>query len=167
MKMSLFFKIPPPPEIKSKTKLLRDIAAETLKSIRNKKLGRFDRHSQGHGTRHSLETSVIFVNSAEIKEINKQFLNKNRITDVIAFNYPVSEFKGADMAFGDVFICLTQAKKQAAFYGHSLLKELAILTVHGCLHLKGMEDGTKEEKAAMDKKTEFYIRKYFHKKKTA
>ena len=46
---------------------------------------------------------------------------------------------------------------------HSLLKELAILTVHGCLHLKGMEDGTKAEKEAMDKKTDFYIRKYFKK----
>ncbi len=145
MKITLFFKTPAPAAIKPKTKLLKQIAEETLKSIRNK----------------NFEVSIIFVNSAEIKKINRQFLNKNRITDVIAFNYPIAKFKAPEIPFGDVFVCLDRAKKQAAVLGHSLLKELAILTVHGCLHLKGMEDGTKAEKAEMDKKTDFHIKKYF------
>jgi probable rRNA maturation factor len=148
MKISLFFKTPAPASIKSKTKLLKQIAEETLKSIRNK----------------NFETSIIFVNIAEIKKINKQFLNKNRPTDVIAFNYPIPEFKSPETPFGDVFVCMDQAKKQADLLKHSLIKELAILTVHGCLHLKGMEDGTKAEKAEMDKKTEFYIKKHFPQK---
>ena len=147
MLISLFFKTPAPANIKSKTKILKTVAKETLKSIRNK----------------NFETSIIFVNAAEIKKINKQFLNKNRLTDVIAFNYPIAEFKAPEIPFGDVFVCLDQAKKQAALFRHSLLKELAILTVHGCLHLKGMEDATKAEKTEMDKKTEFHIKKHFPK----
>ncbi|MBU2530002.1 MAG: rRNA maturation RNase YbeY [Elusimicrobia bacterium] len=145
MKISLFFKTPAPSNIKAKIKLLKTIAENTLKSIRNK----------------NFETSIIFVNSAEIKKINKKFLKKTSITDVIAFNYPILEFESPEIPFGDVFVCLDQAKKQAETMKHSLLKELAILTVHGCLHLKGMEDGTKDEKTEMDKKTGFYIRKHF------
>ncbi|MEA3307304.1 MAG: rRNA maturation RNase YbeY [Elusimicrobiota bacterium] len=187
MKTTVFFKVPIPAAIKPKIKLLKSVAEETLKSIRNK----------------NFETSIIFVNAAEIKKINKQFLDKNRLTDVIAFNYPTTRSSalgglkskgGANelivtpwvaapylgcatsqdsrgvthemkfkepIPFGDVFICMDQAKKQAASLNHSLLKELAILTVHGCLHLKGMEDGTKSEKAEMDKKTDFYIKKHF------
>ena len=192
MTISLFFKAPAPANIKSKTKLLKKIAEETLKNIRDKNIGRFDEHSSTrgtrpvmglsrehslgrfdghspkHGTRHSLETSIIFVNAAEIKKLNKKFLKKTSITDVIAFNYPKEMKIQEPIPFGDVFVCIDQAKEQAAFYGHSLLKELAILTVHGCLHLKGMEDATKAEKAKMDKKTEFYIKKHFpQKNKTA
>lgn len=143
MRISLFFKTPAPATIK--TKLLKQIAEETLKSIRNK----------------NFETSIIFVNLTEIKKINKKFLKKTSITDVIAFNYSIAKFKTPEISFGDVFVCLDQAKKQAKFLKHSLLKELAILTVHGCLHLKGMDDATVAEKTKMDKKTEFYIRKHF------
>ncbi len=172
MTISLFFKAPAPANIKSKTKLLKKIAEETLKNIRDKNIGRFDGHSPKHGTRHSLETSIIFVNAAEIKKLNKKFLKKTSITDVIAFNYPLPNplpnRKSEPMPFGDVFVCIDQAKKQAKLFQHSLLKELAILTVHGCLHLKGMDDKTKAERTEMDKKTEFYIRKHFpQKKKTA
>ncbi len=163
MLISLFFKTPAPANIKSKTKILKTVAEETLKSIRSK----------------NLETSIIFVNNAEIKKINKKFLKRTYATDVIAFNYiqpnshqthsrvgdlaksqtPIRESE--PIPFGDVFVCMDQAKKQADLLKHSLIQELAILTVHGCLHLKGMEDGTKAEKTEMDKKTELYIKKYF------
>ncbi|MCG2726452.1 MAG: rRNA maturation RNase YbeY [Elusimicrobia bacterium] len=145
VKISLFFKTPIPVGIKSKIKILKKISEEALKSVRNK----------------NSETSIIFVNAAQIKKINKKFLKKISVTDVIAFNYPKEIKIKEPLSFGDVFVCVDQAKKQAELLQHSLLKELAILAVHGCLHLKGMGDGTKAEKAAMDKKTEFYIKRYF------
>jgi probable rRNA maturation factor len=76
------------------------------------------------------EVSLAIVGNAKIKELNKKYRRKNEVTDVLSFNY------------GEIFICLPQAKKQAKQLGHSLKKELAILLIHGLLHLAGYDDET-------------------------
>ena len=50
---------------------------------------------------------------------------------------------------GDVVISLPQARSQAGLLGHSFKKELAVLLVHGILHLLGFEDGSKKGKGEM------------------
>lgn len=79
------------------------------------------------------EVSLVIVGEAKIKEINKKYRKKNKVTDVLAFDY------------GEIFICLPQAKRQAKEFGHSLKKELGILLIHGFLHLAGYDDETKKD----------------------
>jgi probable rRNA maturation factor len=58
------------------------------------------------------------------------------------------------LPFGDIFVSLDQAKKQAKQLKHPLKKELLILAVHGALHLAGYEDNTSAQKQKMQKETE-------------
>ena len=60
---------------------------------------------------------------------------------------------------GDVVICRTRAKEQAETYGHSLLRELSFLAVHGCLHLLGYDHMTEaDERVMREKQTEILDR---------
>lgn len=88
------------------------------------------------------EISIVLVGNAKIKELNKKYRKKNQVTDVLAFDY------------GEIFICLPQAKKQARQLGHSLKKELAVLLIHGMLHLAGYNDETKKDYNKIVKKQE-------------
>ncbi len=92
------------------------------------------------------EMNIVFVDNRYIKHLNKKYLNKNRPTDVICF---LIEEK--DM-FGDVFISVEQAKKQAREQGHLLKKELTLLVIHGVLHLLGYDHMTGKENFIMRQK---------------
>lgn len=76
--------------------------------------------------------SLAFVSSAEIKKLNKIYLRKNEVTDVLSF-------AGEKESLGEIVISLPQAKKQAKRARHSLEKEIRILTIHGLLHLLGFD----------------------------
>lgn len=77
------------------------------------------------------EFSLVFISDARMKSLNRKYRGRNRVTDILTFDY------------GEIFICLPQAKRQAKKLGHSLKKELAILLIHGLLHLVGYNDKTK------------------------
>jgi probable rRNA maturation factor len=81
---------------------------------------------------------LAFVNTKKIKDLNRRFLKKNRPTDVLSF--PLRE-QSADGKFylGDIVISVPQAFKQCFSQKHGLETELQILTIHGFLHLLGLE----------------------------
>jgi probable rRNA maturation factor len=84
------------------------------------------------------EVTLAFVNNQTIQELNYKFLKIDAPTDVLSF--PVGE-KGADGKYymGDIIISVPKAHAQAQEKGHSLEREMEILTVHGFLHLLGYE----------------------------
>jgi rRNA maturation RNase YbeY len=85
----------------------------------------------------SVESLFInFITSEEIHSINKEFLNHDRSTDIITFNYSGSHFK----LDGEIFISINDAKIFAGKYSVSLSKEFTRLIIHGILHLKGYDD---------------------------
>lgn len=89
-----------------------------------------------------LEVAVVLVGENRIRNLNKRYRGKNRVTDVLSF-----ETKGDNEELGDIVVCIPRAKKQARQAGHSFKKELAILLIHGLLHLLGYDhekqDGAK------------------------
>jgi len=87
-----------------------------------------------------LEISIVLVGDAKIKALNKKYRKSNKVTDVLAFDY------------GEIFICLPQAKRQAKKLGNILKKELSILLIHGLLHLAGYDHRTKKDQEKMLKK---------------
>lgn len=92
----------------------------------------------------SAEVSVSIVDDAQIHELNKQYRNIDRSTDVLSFPlgadgvYDINNDTGAQL-LGDIVISIEHAVKQADLYGHSLNREIAFLTVHSMLHLLGYD----------------------------
>lgn len=88
------------------------------------------------------EMSVNFVNDEKIHQINKEYRNTDRATDVISFALEESDrihIDGVAEELGDLFISLDHAHAQAEEYLHSYNRELAYLAVHGFLHLLGYD----------------------------
>ncbi|MCH5323579.1 MAG: rRNA maturation RNase YbeY [Eubacterium sp.] len=88
------------------------------------------------------DVSVTLVDNEQIKQLNKQFRGKNKVTDVISFPlgaydiYDVNPENGGYM-LGDIVISMEKAHAQAIEYGHSLVREVAFLATHSTLHLLG------------------------------
>lgn len=61
---------------------------------------------------------------------------------------------------GDIIISADKAKEQAEEYGHSLMRELGFLSVHGFLHLLGYDHMTEEEEKEMFTKQKDLLNKY-------
>ncbi|WML45346.1 rRNA maturation RNase YbeY [Neobacillus sp. PS3-40] len=102
------------------------------------------------------EVSVTFVTNERIWEINRDYRDKDAPTDVISFAMEELgegeiELIGAGMprVLGDIIISIAKAKEQAEEYGHSFLRELGFLTVHGFLHLLGYDHMTEDDEKEM------------------
>ena len=90
------------------------------------------------------EVSVRFVDNVTIKELNSQYRNIDKETDVLSFplgengEYDVNLDTGAKL-LGDIVISVEKAIEQADTYNHSLQREIGFLTVHSMLHLLGYD----------------------------
>ncbi len=95
--------------------------------------------------------NIIFVEDDEIHDLNKNYRNVDRVTDVISFALEDNDDIGyGDIRMlGDIYICIPQMKRQALEYGHSEKRELSFLAVHGLLHLLGYDHMTKEDEEVM------------------
>lgn len=101
------------------------------------------------------EINIIFTDNKEILQLNRQYLNHDYYTDVIAFHYgPAREVEG------DVFISLDKVDENAREYGSGFENEVLRVTIHGLLHLIGYTDSTDEEKKAMRSLEDRYIQYY-------
>jgi len=140
MAISLFFEVKVPAEVKAAERELSKAALLGLGGRNAKKA-----------------VNLVFTGGPGIKALNRRFLGKDRLTDVIAFNFPPSPVPGAD--WGEIYVCVPVAARQARAMGHSLLTELLVLAAHGALHLSGMDDSTPAKRRAMNLKTASLLRK--------
>lgn len=109
----------------------------------------------------NVEFDVIFVDSNTIHDINKTYRNVDRVTDVISFALEDNKTIELDhRLLGDIYICVERAEEQAKEYGHSFLRELAFLTIHGLLHLLGYDHMEKEEEKIMFQKQEDILNEF-------
>lgn len=94
------------------------------------------------------EITVLLVGDQEIKNLNKKFRHKNKITDVLSF----SQKEGTPMILpaqvkdylGDIVISYPQIKRQAKKFQQAPERELALILIHGLLHLLGYNDETQK-----------------------
>lgn len=95
------------------------------------------------GIEEDAEVAVSFVSAEEIQEINRNYRDKDSVTDVISFAMEEGEEEFEDptdiRVLGDIIICTDRAKEQAEEYGHSYERELGFLALHGLLHLLGYD----------------------------
>jgi probable rRNA maturation factor len=112
-----------------------------------------------HAEGQSGQVTLVVTDDEGIRELNRDFLNRDITTDVLAFS--AQEDGGAFVAapetgdyLGDVIVSYPRAVAQADEYGHSPERELCLLAVHGTLHLLGYDHVGDEEKATMWAKQE-------------
>ncbi|MEE0102484.1 MAG: rRNA maturation RNase YbeY [Acutalibacteraceae bacterium] len=110
----------------------------------------------------SAEISVTFVNNAQIKDYNKQYRDKDMVTDVLSFGmgengvYDIDPDTGAQI-LGDVVISMEKAQEQALRFDHSLQREVGYLTAHSVLHLLGYDHEDNLERVHMREKEEYIM----------
>jgi probable rRNA maturation factor len=86
------------------------------------------------------EISITFMNDADIQVINRQYLGKDRPTNVISFSLQEGEYGDINpTVLGDIVISVETAQRDAAKGGLSLEEEIFFLLIHGFLHLLGYE----------------------------
>ena len=94
----------------------------------------------------SKEVELILTNDVEIQEINLAHRGIDKVTDVLSF--PLENIEGFPL--GSIMISMDIAKAMAAELGHSIEDEIALLFIHGMLHLLGYDheddDGEMREK---------------------
>ena len=98
--------------------------------------------------------NIILCNDRLIVKLNRQFKAKNNPTDVLAFNFNNPPGKGL---FGEIYIDLQQAKRQAKKYNIEFDEEVTRLTFHGILHLLGYRDDNAKNRKKMWKIQEEYL----------
>lgn len=96
------------------------------------------------------EVSVTLCDNEYIRNLNKNYRNKDKHTDVLSFpmydggNFDIGECIGGAV-LGDIVISLERAKEQAGEIGNSFLREIAFLTIHSTLHLLGYDHERSKE----------------------
>jgi len=124
------------------------------------------------GIRGGTELSLIFVGENEIAELNESFLGKTGPTDVLSFPIDAADLdltvvasgatRGPDRApadpsempllLGDIVVCPAVAARQAPEHAGTLDDELALLIVHGILHVLGHDHAEAAEQVVMRKR---------------
>jgi probable rRNA maturation factor len=106
------------------------------------------------GVSSNVELGLVIASEERVQQLNRSYIGKNEPTDVLAFamlpEQPAQEIPGADFPtfvmppdgvrhLGEVIISYPQAVTQAEEHQHSVKREIAILVIHGVLHLLGYE----------------------------
>jgi probable rRNA maturation factor len=123
------------------------------------------------GVRGEAELSMLFVDEQAMTDLNKRFLGKDGPTDVLAFpidDEPVEGGRSPDSGgtgpgftsepsdlptvLGDVVICPAVAYRNAPDHAGTYEDEIALLLVHGVLHLLGMDHDDDEEAEVMERR---------------
>ncbi|MFQ5633236.1 MAG: rRNA maturation RNase YbeY [bacterium] len=108
-------------------------------------------------TSEKCEISLNFVSIREITDLNKNYLGKDKPTDVIAFNLGNTP---ATPLIADIYICPQLARQNAELYACNLETELARLVIHGVLHIAGYDDATEKERHEMRRLEDCFLKKY-------
>ncbi len=124
------------------------------------------------GVKADSELSVLFVDEDAMAELNKRFLGKEGPTDVLAFPIDDDDVveggrspdslgpgNGVDPdstdppnLLGDVVVCPAVAARNAPNHAGTYEDEMALLVVHGVLHILGMDHVDTEEAEAMEQR---------------
>ncbi|MGG4143179.1 rRNA maturation RNase YbeY [Paenibacillus algorifonticola] len=120
------------------------------------------------------EVTLTFTDNEQIHQLNRDYRNIDRPTDVLSFAMQDDGTDELDIIFevesedevdpisgmlGDIVISVEKAVEQSEEYGHSLEREIGFLFVHGFLHLIGYDHETESDEAVMTSKQEAVLSK--------
>lgn len=97
------------------------------------------------------EISLSFVSEAEIRKLNRDYRDKDSVTDVLSFPLD-DDFAIQTNLLGDIIICCKRAIEQAKEYNHSIKREIVYLVVHSMFHLLGYDHIDESDRIIMRNK---------------
>lgn len=107
------------------------------------------------------ELSILIVNDATIRKLNAEYRNMDKPTDVLSFSQDDTGDLGIHL-LGDIVISAETAHRQAYLHELTFSEELALLTIHGILHLTGLDhERSPREAKKMQKKTYHLFQQLF------
>lgn len=120
-----------------------------------------------------LALEVVIVDGEEIRRLNSEIRNIDKVTDVLSFpsldgirgkalikkEYPADCDEEGNLFIGSIAVCEAKAREQAEEYGHTFERELNYLITHGVFHLLGYDHETSEDKCEMREKEEHVLKK--------
>jgi probable rRNA maturation factor len=134
---------------------------------------------EAEGVRGEAEVSLLFVDETAMAELNQRFLGRSGPTDVLAFPIDEDVYEGARSAdslgpgpgvdletaeiptiLGDVVVCPAVARRNAPTHAGTYDDELALLVVHGLLHLMGMDHTAREEAETMERREQELLARF-------
>lgn len=135
---------------------------DSLRSEQNEAVIRrvCDEVGRVYGPEEPWEMSVLLCDNKRIHELNREYRHIDRPTDVLSFALNEGDEVNGEaesQLLGDLVISLERTAEQAKEYGHPFERELAYLTVHGCLHILGYDHMTGEDKKEMRTEEEFIL----------
>jgi probable rRNA maturation factor len=112
----------------------------------------------------NLDLSIALVNPARIKELNKKYRRKDKVTDVLSFGentrYQIPNTKDKIQNLGEIVICPQVIKANAKKFDSTFKKEFAQVLIHGILHLLGYDhEKGKKDARIMEERQNFYLKK--------
>ncbi len=121
----------------------------------------------------TLAVEILFVDGEEIRRLNRELRDTDKVTDVLSFpaldgvkgeaikgaEHPYEMDENGELLLGSIAICEERAREQAEEYGHSYNRELHYLIVHGVMHCLGYDHMTDEDKQEMREKEEYILGK--------
>ena len=111
----------------------------------------------------NFEVSITLTDDKTIHALNKKYRGIDRPTDVLSFAFQESDepkILNAEIeTLGDIIISIERAKLQAADFGHSFLREIIFLEVHGLLHLLGYDHIEEADRIEMETEQKFIMEK--------
>ncbi|MBN2622924.1 MAG: rRNA maturation RNase YbeY [Acidimicrobiales bacterium] len=135
------------------------------------------------GVRGEAELSLLFVDEGAITDLNERFMDAAGPTDVLAFpiddpavagRWPDSGSTGPDrdepepgdlpLLLGDVVVCPAVAQRQAPTHAGSYDDEMALLVVHGVLHVLGHDHAEPDETAVMQERERALLERFHHRR---
>ena len=111
----------------------------------------------------NFEVSITLTDDKTIHALNKKYRGIDRPTDVLSFAFQESDepkiLNAKIETLGDIIISIERAKLQAADFGHSFLREIIFLEVHGLLHLLGYDHIEEADRIEMETEQKFIMEK--------
>ena len=118
---------------------------------------------EGFTSERSASVTVLLTDDARLRQLNRDFAGDDHATDVLSFSIesemdfpvPIDDSDGDTApAIGDIAISIPQTRRQSAEKSVSFERELAMLAIHGTLHLLGYDHATPDEERVMFGKTD-------------
>lgn len=114
------------------------------------------------------EVSLFFADSSMVRRLNRDYRGVDETTDVLAFY--MLPHKAGDSSFifppdgvtrlGEIIISYPQVVQQAKELGHSTERELALVIIHGILHLLGYDHEQPDEESKMREKERAFLQRF-------
>lgn len=98
------------------------------------------------------QINIVFTSDSNVLELNKKYLSRDYLTDIITFDYTENQ-----VVEGDLFISITRVKENSERFDVTFHMELKRVIVHGIMHLLGYGDRNEKEKSLMRQMEDRYL----------